>query len=78
MIYADRRRYDGEFHHGLPHGNGKMTWPAGSHLEGEWRRGQLYRGEYDDGYGEHNVVYGKVVNYRVEIFVRDYIGDGSK
>ena len=74
----DGSHYDGEVLNGLPHGDGKMTWPNGVHLEGEWRKGQLYRGDYQDGFGKHNVVYGKIVNYPAKNYVRNYVGDGSK
>ena len=37
FTWADGRRYEGEFYHGLLHGRGSFTWPDGSSYTGEWQ-----------------------------------------
>lgn len=53
FLNVDEYTYEGYYSHGKEHGCGKMSWPDGSHFEGEFKDGQLWTGcgyiKYDDG-----------------------------
>ena len=67
-------RYEGEWHHGVRHGYGKLKMRDGSYYEGEWKHGEIegmgvrhwnssgntYEGEFEDGElnGKGQMVYG--------------------
>ena len=40
-VSEDNKIYEGEWQHGVPHGQGKLFWSKEKIIEGEWENGRL-------------------------------------
>jgi hypothetical protein len=41
LIYQDGLRYKGFFHGGLMQGHGRLIWPSGDQLTGQFKNGEI-------------------------------------